>query len=79
MIDDPALREALFAVQDLREALQHMECCADSGVPVEVFDSAEREFLEARNAVKAGLSKVLKNMGVSATIELWLVHTVGLE
>lgn len=79
MIDDPALREALFAVQRLRMALQHMECCADSGAHVDAFDAAESDFIEARNEVEARLGEVLKNMGVDATVELWRVHTVGLE
>lgn len=79
MIDDPALREALFAVQRLRAALQHMECCADMGVHVDVFDAAEREFIEKRNEVEARLGEVLKNMGVDATVELWRVHSVGVE
>jgi hypothetical protein len=79
MIDDPALREALFAIQRLRMALQHMECCADMGAHADVFDAAEREFIERRNEVEARLSEVLKNMGVGATVELWRVHTSGLE
>lgn len=79
MIDDPTLREALFSVQRLRMALQHMECCADSGVPEEVFGDAESEFIEERNKVESRLGEVLKNMGVSATVELWRVHTVGVE
>lgn len=79
MIDDLALREALFAVQSLRRALQNMECCADAGAPADVFDAAESEFIEKRNAVEARLGEVLKNMGVSATVELWRVNTVGLE
>lgn len=33
MIDDPALREALFSMQRLRMALQHMECYAGSCAP----------------------------------------------
>lgn len=79
MIDDSTLREALFSVQRLRMALQHMECCADSGVPEGVFDDAESEFIEERNKVESRLGEVLKNMGVSATVELWRVHTVGVE
>lgn len=79
MIDDPALREALFAVQRLRMALQHMECCANMGVHVDVFDAAERDFIEKRNEVEARLGEVLKNMGVDATVELWRVHTSGVE
>ena len=79
MIDDPTLREALFSIQRLRAALQHMEYCADSGVPEEVFDDAESGFIEGRNEVEFRLGEVLKNMGVSATVELWRVHTVGVE
>lgn len=79
MIDDPALREALFSIQRLRMALQHMECYADSGAPEDVFDAAEREFIDKRNEVESRLGEVLKNMGVSATVELWRVHTVGVE
>lgn len=79
MIDDPTLREALFSIQRLRMALQHMECCADAGVPEEVFDDAESKFIEERNKVESRLGEVLKNMGVSATVELWRVHTVGVE
>lgn len=79
MIDDPALREALFSIQRLRAALQDMACCADSGVPGDVFDAAESDFIEKRNEVESRLGEVLKNMGVSATVELWLVHTVGVE
>lgn len=77
MIDDPALREVLFSIQRLRMALQHMECYADSDAPEDVFDAAEREFIEKRNEVESRLGEVLKNMGVSATVELWRVHTVG--
>lgn len=79
MIDDPTLREALFSIQRLRAALQHMEYCADAGVPADVFDAAESEFIEKRNDVEARLGEVLKNMGVSATVELWRVNAVGLE
>lgn len=79
MIDDPTLWEALFSIQRLRAALQHMKYCADSGVPEEVFDDAESELIEERNEVEFRLGEVLKNMGVSATVELWRVHTVGVE
>lgn len=77
MIDDPVLREALFSIQRLRVALLHMECCAESGAHPDVFDAAESEFVEKRNEVESRLGEVLKNVGVSATVELWRVHTVG--
>lgn len=79
MIDDPALREALFSIQRLRVALLRMECCAEYGAHPDVFDAAESDFIEARNEVEARFGEVLKNMGVSATVELWRVHTVGVE
>nr|DAK40273.1 MAG TPA: hypothetical protein [Caudoviricetes sp.]DAS29003.1 MAG TPA: hypothetical protein [Caudoviricetes sp.] len=56
-----------------------MECCAESGAHPDVFDAAESDFIEARNEVEARFGEVLKNMGVSATVELWRVHTVGVE
>lgn len=77
MIDDPTLREALVSIRRLRVALLHMECCAESGAHPDVFDAAESDFIEARNEVEARFNEVLKNMGVSATVELWRVHTVG--
>lgn len=49
------------------------------GVHVDVFDAAEREFIEKRNEVEARLGEVLKNMGVDTTVELWRVHTSGVE
>jgi hypothetical protein len=48
-------------------------------VPEEVFDDAESEFIEGRNEVESRLGEVLKNMGVSATVELWRVCAVGVE
>ena len=79
MIDDPALREALFSIQRLRVALRDMACCADSGAHPDVFDAAESDFIEKRNEVESRLGEVLKNMGVGAAVELWRVHTVGVE
>lgn len=79
MIDDPTLQEALFSIQRLCAALQYMEHCADSGVPEEVFDDAESKFIEGRNEVESRLGEMLKNMGVSATVELWRVCAVGVE
>lgn len=79
MIDDPALREALLAVQRLRKALERMECYADSGCSADVFDASESDFIEARNMVEARLGEVLKNMGVDATVELWRVRSCGVE